>query len=234
MSLGPSVLQYAVAGAQLLPPIAALAGRRVTHPARRWIVAWCVALVVQAVLERTVGLRGVNNLWVSYSFMPLTTSLALWALSHWHVRGTLRLALRASIPVVVLVSFGLTLAVENTRTFSLITAPFHGLVLLLAALGTFIHLSLRADGPLLRQDWFWVTSGLIIYAGATAAVQPLGWYFLAGREELVRAVWTAAAAAGLLAFIVIAGGLLCPELPTSSGGSSSPPSSRSSSSQPGS
>jgi len=227
MSLKPSVLQYAAVWAQLLPPMAGLAGRRMTHPARRWIAAWCVALTVESVLSRMLGLRGANNLWLSYAFMPLTTGLALWALSHWQARGTLRLALRASIPVVVLVSVALTVAVENTRTFSLVTAPFHGLVLLLAALATFIHLSFRADGPLLRHDWFWVTSGLIIYAGTTAAVQPLGWYFLAEREELVRAVWTVSAAAGILAFIAIAGGLLCPELPTSSGGSSSPPSSRS-------
>ena len=233
MSLKPSVLQYAAAGAQLLPPLAALAARRVTRPARRWIVIWCLALTVESGLAWVLSVQGVNNLWVSYTFLPLTTGLALWALSHWHTRSTLRSALRASIPIVVLVSVALTLTVENPRTFSLVTAPFHGLVLLLAALGTFIHLSLRADRPLLGYDWFWVTGGLIISAGTTAAMQPLGWYFLAEREELVRAVWTVSAAAGILAFIAIAWGLLCPELPTSSGGSSSPPSSLSSSSRAG-
>jgi hypothetical protein len=231
MGIKPSVLQYAVAGAQLLPPIAALAGRRMAHPARRWIVVWCLVLTVESVLSRMLGLRHVNNLWLSYMFMPLTTGLALWALSHWQARGTLRLALRVSIPVVVVVSVALTVTIDDMRTFSLVAAPFHSLVLLLAVLGTLIHLSFRADGPLVGHDWFWVTSGLIIYAGTTAAVQPLGWYFLAEREELVRAVWTVSAAAGILAFIAIAGGLLCPELPISSGGSSSPPSSRSSSSR---
>ena len=204
------------------------------HPARRWIVAWCLVLTVESALSRILGLHGTNNLWLSYASLPLTTGMALWGLSHWQASNTPRLALRASIPMVMVVTFVLTITMENTHTFSLVAAPFHSLVLLLAALWLLIHRSVGAggaDGALIEHDWFWVTSGLIVYAGTAAAVQPLGLYLLPKREDLVHAVWTLSSSAWILAFTAIAWGMLCPEPKTSSGGSSPRPSSQSLSSR---
>jgi hypothetical protein len=190
------------------------------------MVVWCLLLVTNAVISLALALQKINNLWVGYLFMPLTGAVALWALSHWHAPGTARLALRLAIPLFVGVSGVLTLRVENAQTFSLLAAPFHGLVLLLAAIWTFIRLSLAETAPLLRHDWFWMLSGFMLYAGATAALEPVAWYLLsAERLDLLGLAINVKAASDLVAFAAITWGVLCPVPPTSSGGSSSPPSS---------
>jgi hypothetical protein len=171
-------------------------------------------------------MRQINNMWVGYLFMPMTGAVALWALSHWHPPGTARLALRVAVPLFVTVSAVLTLRLEDPHTFSLVAAPFHGLVLLLAAIWTFIQLGMGETAPLLRRDWFWTVAGLMLYAGTTTAMEPAAWYLLSvERVDLLNLAVNAKAASDILAFVAITWGLLCPVLPTSSGGSSLPPSS---------
>ena len=138
-------------------------------------MAWCVVLVIENILARSLGVRGINNQWVFYTFNPLTTAMVLWALSYWHPESRSRSIFRWSALAVVLVSVMLTFTIEDARTFSLVIGPFHGVTLLVAALWTFVALTFRTEGPLLRQDWFWVTGGLFIHAGTTAATHPLGW-----------------------------------------------------------
>jgi hypothetical protein len=217
---------HAAALSQLLPPVVGVAGGRVAAPPRRWVVVWCLLLVTSDALSLALGMQRINNLWVGYLFMPLTGAVALWALSHWHAPGTGWLALRLAIPLFVAVSAALTLRVEDPQTFSLVAAPFRGLVLLLATIWTFIHRSLAETVPMVRRDWFWTVAGLMLYAGTTTAMEPVAWYLLsAERVDLLHLAINAKAASDILAFVAITWGVLCPVPPTSSGGSSSPPSS---------
>jgi hypothetical protein len=217
---------HAAALSQLLPPVGGVIGGRVATPPRRWMVVWCLLLVTNGAISLALGLQQINNLWVGYLFMPLTGAVALWALAHWHDPGTGRLALRVAIPLFVGVSAVLTLRLEDAHTFSLVAAPFHGLVLLLAAVWTFIQRSLVETAPLVRRDWFWAVAGLMLYAGTTTALEPVAWYLLsAERVDLLHLAINAKAASDILAFVAITWGMLCPVPPTSSGGSSSPPSS---------
>lgn len=223
MNLQPSILQHTAAWIKVVPLLLGLVALRSRWtPALRWFLLWCLLLLVQSALSRSLGLRGINNMWVSYTFLPLTTTVALLALAEWQDRGTGRLALRLTIPLVVFTSIVLTLAIENTGRFSLIAAPFHSLVLLIAALWTFVHRSQRAEEALPTHDWFWILAGIILYAGTSAAVQPLGWFLLGrNRLDLVRAVWSTAAAAWVVAFLAMAVGVACRIPQISSGGSSS-------------
>jgi hypothetical protein len=201
-------------------------GGRVTTPPRRWIVVWCLLLVANGAISLALGLRQINNMWVGYVFMPVEGTVALWALSHWHPPGTARLALRLAVPLFVAVSVAFTLRVESAHTFSLVAAPFHGLVLLLAGLWTFIRRSLEETGSILQRDWFWTVAGLMLYAGPTAALEPAAWYLLAvERVDLLHLMVNAKAAGDILAFGAITWGVLCPLPPRSSGGFFSPPSS---------
>jgi hypothetical protein len=218
---------HAAAWSELLPPVLGAIGGRVVTPPRRWMVIWCLLLVANAAISLALPLETMNNLWVGYLFMSLTGAVALWALSHWHAPGTGRLTLRLAIPLFVGVSAVLTLRIENTHAFSLVAAPFHGLVLLLAGIWTFIRLSLAEAAPLLRRDWFWTLAGFMLWAGTTTALEPVAWYLLsAERVDLVGLAINVKAASDLLAFAAITWGVLCPvPPPTSSGGSSSLPSS---------
>jgi hypothetical protein len=210
----------------MLPPVVGGIGGRVATPPRRWVVVWCLLLVANGAISLALGLQQINNLWVGYAFMPVTGAVALWALSLWHEPGTARLALRLAIPLFVGVSAVLTLGLEDPHTFSLVAAPFHGLVLLIAAAGTFIRRSLGETTSLMRHDWFWTVAGLMLYAGTTTALEPVAWYLLSTeRVDLLDLAFNAKAASDILAFVAITWGVLCPVPPKSSGGSSSPPSS---------
>lgn len=219
------------AASQLLPPLLGVAAGRLSTPPRRWVAVWCLLQAAGDGISLAVAFRGHNNIWVSYVFMPVGGAVALWALSCWQRAATGRLALRIAIPLFLLVSVGLTLGVEDPRMYSLITAPFHALVLFFAALWTFMTRSLAERGRLLRQDWFWILGGIMLFTGTATALQPLGWYLLrVGREDLLLSAFNLKAAMDILAFAAITLGVLCPLPPRHSGGAFSPPSSPSGSS----
>lgn len=178
--------------------------------------------------------RGINNMWVGYAFQPLIGAAALWALAHWQPTHTSRSALRYAVPLFVAVNVVLILAIEDRRTFSLVAGPFHYMVLLLAALWTFLRLNLASEEEVWRQDWFWITGGLMLFAAASTAIGPLAWYFLEPRVELLHAMFNVRAAAHVAALAAITWGILWQKRQTFSGGSSSPLSSPSSSSSAGS
>lgn len=229
----PSALVFAAAWAQLLPPLVAPIARRRLGPARRWVVVWCLLLALEDAVGYALGSAGIRNLWLGYVGAPVTGAVALWMVSQWHERRTGRLALRVAIPIFVAVSAALSVWVDDPATFSMFAAPFHYLILLLAALWTFLSRSLSDREGLATSDWFWILAGLMLYTGSSTAIQAVVWYLYdAGRQDLMQEVFALRAWAMIVAFIAIAGGMLCPLPPTLSGGRSSPPSSPSPSSSP--
>jgi hypothetical protein len=233
--LRPTLLMHLAAAAQFLPPVVGALARGLRTPGRRWTVVWCLLLGLQDAISLGLASANVHNLWLGHVGAPLTGAVALWMLSHWHDTGTGRLALRVAIPIFVVVSVALSVLVEDPTTFSLFAAPFHALVLLMAALATFVSRSLQERRRLAASDWFWILGGLMLYAGTNTAIQAVVSYLLtAGRQDLMLAVFDLRAAFMLLAFGAIAGGMLCPLPPTPSGSPSWPPSSASGSSWRGS
>jgi hypothetical protein len=143
-------------------------------------------------------------------------------LSLWHESRTGRLTLQVAIPIFVTVSVALSVWVDNPTTFSMVAAPFHYLVLLFAALWTFVSRSLNQREGLGNSDWFWIVAGFMLYNGSSIAIQAVIWYLYdAGRQDLMFAVFNLKAAATIAAFLAIAGGMLCPLPPTPSGWRSS-------------
>jgi hypothetical protein len=224
---------HAAAFIQLLPPLIAVIGHRMTTPPRRWVVAWCLVLALQDALSVLATLRWGNNLFVSHIFLPVTSAIALSALSLWQTGPTSRLAMRLAIPGVVTVSLLLSLLADHPDTFALFTAPYHAVVMLIATSWTFVRSSLMEDGSLLEHDWFWIAGGMLLYFGAFTAIHPLLSYFYAsGRNDLIVAAFDTRAAMTIVAFLAVTGGLLCPAPLMRSGGPFSPPSSPSPSSSP--
>lgn len=234
LDVRPTLLQYAAIWIPALPVLAVALRFGRTTSAQRWVAVWCLVLVIRNAISMVLGLRGINNHWVFYSFMPLLGAVALWALSYWQPDATGRAALRYAIPLVVLVNVVLIFAFEDQQTFSLLASPFHFLVLLFAALWTFVRRSLVSDEMLLRQDWFWITGGIMLSAASATALGPLAWYFLRPRVDLLHVMLNFGAAADMVAFAAITWGMFCQSRPSFSGGSFSPPSSQSSSSSAGS
>jgi hypothetical protein len=202
-------------------------------PQVRSMIMWCLLLVAQDSIALALAGYGSNNLWMTYVSWPIISGTLLWALSDWHPASSARLALRAAIPLVVVVSVILTVTIDNARTFSLVVAPFHSIVMLLAAMWTFVSLGLRENAQIMRQDWFWIVGGVMLYAATATAMQPLAWYLIRERVDLLHAAFNVRAGVVILSFAAITWGMLLRGAPRYSGGSSWPPSSPSSSSSAG-
>lgn len=226
----PTLFQQLAVWVVAVPPLVALLNYRHLSRGARWIAVWCALLTIATALSLFLASRNINNHWIRYVFEPASVAIVLWALSHWQPDSTSRMALRFAVPLVLLVSAVLVLTLENRRTFSLVASPFQNMVLLFAALWTFIALSLHSALPLLRQDWFWISAGLMLFAASSIAIGPLAWYFLRPRLDLLHAMLNVQAGASTVAFAAITWGMLCQRQPEFSGGSFSPHSWRSSSS----
>lgn len=196
------------------------------------VVLWGAIDGTLNVLALLIGSRGRNNLWLAYVGFPIQSVALLCALTYWHPARAARLALKFAIPLVLVVSAALTLALDDPKDFSLAVAPFHAIVMLLATVWTFVSLSLAADSSIVQEDWFWIIGGVMLYAATATAMQPLAWYLIRERVDLLHAAFNVRAAVVILSFAAIAWGMLL-RAPRFSGGSSWPPSSPSSSSSAG-
>lgn len=233
--LKPTLLQYAAAVvAPLLPVLAGALRPRALTRARLAIVLWCAMEGSLNILAMVLGARGRNNLWLGYVGHPLLSMALLWALAQWHPGKPARLALKVAIPLVLVVSVVLTLTLDDPRDFSLAVAPFHAIVMLLATVWTFVSLSLATEQSLAGEDWFWIIGGVMLYSAIATAMQPLAWYLIRERVDLLHAAFNVRAAVVILSFAAITWGMLLRGAPRYSGGSSWPPSSPSSSSSAGS
>lgn len=232
--LKPTLLQYAAIGAPLLPVLAGGLRARYLTKARLAIVLWCAIEGSLNILALLMGSRGRNNLWLGYVGHPVLSMALLWALAQWHPAKSARLALKVAIPLVLVVSIVLTLTLDDPKDFSLAVVPFHAIVMLLATVWTFVSLSLVTERSLAGEDWFWMIGGVMLYAATATAMQPLAWYLIRERVDLLHAAFNVRAAVVILSFAAITWGMLLRGAPRYSGGSSWPPSSPYSSSSAGS
>jgi len=218
-------VQAAIAS-QVLPPLAALRYGRRLPSARRWIFLWAVLLLAYDLTQVALLRRGQHNLWLRYPFGPIEAGVVLVALSLWHGDSVARLALRVAVPVFTLIWILLVAFVERTDTFGLVTGPLQALVLLVASLGTLLFRVRTQEGRLSQEDWFWVCTGLSLWYGTSAALEPLSRLLVAEHPSVVSSAYQVKAVVDILASLIIARGMLCPIPPRPSGGSSSPESSR--------
>jgi hypothetical protein len=207
------VIMKVAGAAQALPPLAALRFGRRLPAARRWIVGWGLVRLLDDGIALALALQGRHNLWLRYPFGPLETALLLVALSLWHGDSVARLALRVAVPVFAL-TWGLLVGfVERTDTFGLVTGPLQSLVVLSAALVTLLVRVRSQEGGLLQEDWFWVCTGLSLWYGSSAALEPLSRLLVAEHPSVVSSAYQVKAVVDVLASLILARGMLCPILP---------------------
>ena len=195
--------------AEASPLVAQAWLRRRPRGARAWILMWCAFFLAMDIVGAWFGYHGKNNLWLYYILTPVNVSLVLWALSHWQPTELWRLAYRIAVVPLLLVWGTLTWAVENTSTFSQAAEPMAELVALAAAAFTLVVRSYGGLGDLRRQDWFWITGGMSLYFGVSAAGSPLGAALVSARPDLFALAWQIKTALGIGAFLLITRGVLC-------------------------
>lgn len=219
-----TLVNWFAALSQALPPLAGVV-RGVRSRAHRFIIVASLLTLTSDVLARVVALRGQHNLWVWNIFGPPFAAALLLALAEWQRTEFERLALRIAAPVTALAWVALVATVEDSTGFGQFVGPMHALVLLAAALWTWVRRAAVAEGSLLRADWFWAAGAIALYGASTAAIEPLAAYLIEERGDLVHRAFTLRAALHGVVFVLLAWSILCPTPAKRSGPSSSPPAS---------
>jgi hypothetical protein len=192
------------------PLVAVVVARRPVRGARAWVVGWSVLLLVENLILYQLAARRIHNLWVPYIFTPATTAALLWALSLWQIRDIARLTMRLSIVPFLVTWAVVALAFDSTSSFSRAAQPLAYVVGLFAAAYTLVALSRAVTSDLLRQDWFWVSAGLVLYLGTFSMIGPLS-SLLAGTDVLVMVrAYEFEATLSIVAFLAIARGVSLP------------------------
>lgn len=203
------VILHLGAASEAAPLVAAALARQPVRGARACVLAWCGVLVLANGLQLMLALHGLNNLWVGY-VVSAASALVLWALSYWQTGYTARLTLRVATIGFLAVWAFLTLAFEDTSSFSRAAEPMAYLVCLVAAAYTLLTRSHGSGGALLRQDWFWVSAGLALYFGSWSAMGPLSVLFVRGAPDLLKRAYEVQTVLTIAAFVAIARGMTCP------------------------
>ena len=198
------------AAAQAAPLVAAAVARRPVGTARAWILVWCALLVLVDGASLWLGREGASNLVLFTLVTPLSGAIVLWVLSCWQTGDLPRLTLRVAIIPLLLAWTALTYGLEDSSSFSRVAQPMAYLICLGAAAFTLVARSRRAEGPLHRRDWFWVSGGLALYFGAASALSPLSSLLVKEAPDLVIRAYEVKSALDVLAFLAIARGVTCP------------------------
>ena len=202
-------LIYLGAAAEAAPLVAAALARRPQRGARFWILAWSGVLVFADALQLYLALHGVRNLWVGY-MGTVAGALVLWALSYWQLGITGRLTLRVATVLFLVVWVILTVAVEDTSSFSRAGSPMANTVCLMAAAYTLLARSFRSHRELWRQDWFWVSGGLALYFAIWSAIDLMRAQLFGHDFVLMSQLQQVGFVLNLVAFLAIARGVTCP------------------------
>ena len=213
---------YAASFSRVFPPIALLA-RRTPTPGRSWAAVACLVLIVGDYAARTLGAKGINNLWIGYISNPAVGIATLLALASWQRSQKSRQLVLALVPVFALAWIAVVVAAEDVSNFSVAAFPLQALLLLILSLWTLVTNSL-AEGPgmLVRSDWFWITAGFALSNGAASATEPLSAMLLSSAPERLFQLFNFRAGIDLVAALAITVGMLCPVTTAPSGHSSSP------------
>ena len=204
--------------AQLLPTVVVARSWSRAPEARRWIAYWCLFFFVSDLLQLAISRSSGNNLWYFTFAEPVEDVLLLWAFSHWQVKPLARIAVRASIPLVVVAYMLLIFATGEQSTYKTISHPFRALVFLLWTAYTLLsNLAHRPEG-VWGRDWLWTSLGILLYFGLFAAIDPIVAAIDPADVRAMLLVYNARAIGDVIAFVLIWRGMRCP-LPISSSGS---------------
>lgn len=214
--LQPPPIIYFATAAQLLPLAGGLAARKHADSARVWIMFWGAFYFIGDMSARYLGIHHQNNHFLSYFGTPIQGAAILWALSLWQRQPVARLTMRLAIPVFWIAWVLLVVLVEDVDSFSTVAEPVYSLLGVGAATFTLLTRSNHESEPLLRQDWFWICSGLTIHFGVLAALTPLAAAYVYKDPGLVIQAYVIRAWINIFSFILITIGMACPR-PTQPG-----------------
>jgi hypothetical protein len=207
---------------QLLPLFAGLhVGRSLPKALRFVVLVFVIWFAQDCVMWWLAKQLHRNNLWVGHVMRPVWTGLLLWAFSLWQKGDVARMAFRLAIPFYGVAWLALQLLVERADRFSKYASPLSAMLLVCVAAYTLVAESLRAEEPVWRTDWLWVSVGMLLKFCGVVVLMPLSNLMLTSPEDL-RFMYQLYGASSVVATLFVTGGVLCARPHPSSGGSSWP------------
>jgi hypothetical protein len=191
------------------PLIAAVSGRVRSAP-HRWVLAWSGVEVLESAVQWVLAKHGVRNLWLVYVLAPLDTAVLLWALSWWQTGQLARLTFRFAIPASVAAFYVMAIAFDSASAFSRAAFPMIQLVSLSAAAATLVARSRVSRGDVLREDWFWICGGMVLYFGTFSTMGPLSRLLAASAPSLLLHALEVSQVVTIVSFLLVAWGIACP------------------------
>ena len=177
---------------------------------RVWLMFWCATYYISNMAARYLGVRHINNHFLTYIFICVQGPAILWAISHFQAKPVARLTLRLVIPPFLLAWLILTVLVEDTSNFSPIAEPIYSMLALGAALYTLVTRSAQESEPLMKQDWFWICAGLSLHFAALTVMTPFAAAYVKNNPDMVIQALEVRAGINVLAFSIMTLGMLCP------------------------
>lgn len=151
----------------------------------------------------------------------------LAALAEWQTRPIIRTTVRVTIPLYLIAWAYATFFIEGIGSYSTVSGPLLGLLVLAAALSAFIARFQRDQEPVLGSVWGWVLPGLAVFFAINATATILIAMSLAERNyALMMNATVLRAWIYLFATLLITWGFVWPTRHLFSGPSSPPPPSR--------
>lgn len=214
---------YAASLSRVLPPVTLLGRHDRATAARTWAATACLILIVGDFAARTLGSRGINNLWVGYISSPAVGIATLLALASWQRSIRSRRLIQILVPLFAIIWVSVVLLAEDVNSFSVAAFPLQALLLFVLCLWTLLVNGIAERvHPLLQHDWLWIAGGFALSNGAASAIEPLSHLFLQSAPERLFQLFNFKAGIDLVAAIAITAGMLCPVTTEPSGPSSSP------------
>jgi hypothetical protein len=198
----------------------ALTRRQPLPAALRLLAIYSAIVFVEGLLMGYVSTLNIRNLWMIQLFAPFEATLFLLMFARWQVRETSRLTVLVSIPLFLLAWTVLMLTVEPFNDFSQYVKPVEFILLTMVAAFTLVTRSQHLTGSPMRQPWFWVGTGSLIYFGTAVALNPVSAALQVSHKHLILAAFETHAALDIFCYLLFTRAMLCQ--PPIRSGSSSP------------
>lgn len=179
----PFVFYLVFAAQTLLLILVAVLARRLATPFLL-IGVWALLLDVSAILEYLVAQSSGQNWWLGWFSAPAEVAVTFGLLSFWE-RGRVRSAYRAAVLLVPAVTAAVLLAGDATYLFEVWVYPLLSMVMFCAILHTLIICALAANGPLTRDERFWVCMGLSFFWVGFVPLGPFAYALIEMRMEWI-------------------------------------------------
>ena len=173
------------------------------------LAIYFVLCFLTAVLQLSLALKGVNNLWTGEIFSPVQYAMLMYVFYVWNRTSAIGTAMFYSIPIFIAAwVIGLIWFGNAATTFNYMD-PISAAVFVVVSAFTLLTLDRVEGSSVVDTPSFWISAATVIYFGSTIVLSSLGSSLLKASVPTMQLAWSVQAIINILANLLYAGGFLC-------------------------